>query len=67
MDENQRLLSEITAGARAMGITPLALCARAVGNGKLVARLEAGRSVTLSTAAKIREFIAVNSMMEKAS
>jgi hypothetical protein len=51
------LLDEIRAGAKALGIAPTTLCQRAVKNGKLMRRLEQGRSIELKTADKIRAYI----------
>ena len=61
LDASLTLLGEIKDGAKALGIAPATLCQRAVQNGAIAKRLEAGRSVTLKTAEQIRAFIAANS------
>lgn len=52
------LLIEIENFLSETGMGPCAFGAKAVGNGKLVGRLRAGRDIGLVTAKRIREFIA---------
>lgn len=57
---NQQLLGEIRRFLAVHPIAPTYFGKRAVGNSELVSRLEAGRSVTLDTAAKVRAFMKDN-------
>jgi len=60
MNTSADFLHEIRAAASLMGIAPSTLCQRAVSNGKLVRRLEAGSTVTMSTVNRIRAYVSVN-------
>ena len=57
MTTSTDLLEEIKAAAASMGLTTNTLCYYAVRNTYVVKRLEEGRSVTLATAEKIRDYI----------
>ena len=57
MTGSLELLQEIKEGAKVLGIAPSTLCQQAVKNGHVVGRLEAGASVTLETADRIRAYI----------
>jgi hypothetical protein len=57
MNPNQDLLREIKAGARELGLATSTLCREAVNNSLLVARMEAGGSVTLRTAERVRRYL----------
>lgn len=57
---NQQLLGEIRRFLTASGMSPSYFGKRVVGNSEIVSRLEAGGSVTLNTAAKVRAYIAAN-------
>ena len=58
MKDEQTLLREIKEAAHVIGIAPTTLCQRAVRNGALVQRLEAGGTVTAATMRKVRQWIA---------
>lgn len=58
MDETQQLIREIEAFLRATEMAESTFGRKAVNNGKLMARLRAGSSVTLDTASQIRRFMA---------
>lgn len=58
MGETQKLLSEIEAFLRSAGVAESTFGRKAVNDGKLLARLRAGSSVTLEKASQIRRFIA---------
>lgn len=58
MTSHDQLLDEIEAFLKATGMNAIAFGRRSVNNGKLVARMRAGSSVTLHTADAIRAFIA---------
>jgi hypothetical protein len=58
MDETQQLIREIEAFLRSTGMAESTFGRKAVNNGKLMARLRAGSSVTLDTASQIRRFMA---------
>jgi hypothetical protein len=60
MSTTIKFLQEIRDGAKLLGIAPSYLCQMAVGNSKLMIRLEAGGKVTLDTVDKIRAYIAAN-------
>lgn len=53
MDDNAELLERIDAYCKANGIAESTFGARAVNDGKLVARLRAGNSITLRTLKQI--------------
>ncbi len=53
-------LQEVKIGADMLGIAPTTLCQRAVKNGKLIRRLEAGGEVSLGTVEAIRAYIDAN-------
>lgn len=57
---NQQLLGEIRRFLTKHPMGPSYFGKRAVGNSELVARLAAGRSVSLDTAAKARAFMEAN-------
>lgn len=58
MTSTEKLLREIEAAAKKIGITPSYLCMRAIGNGHLFDRMKNhGASPTLETADKVREYI----------
>lgn len=59
------LLRDIEAYCRRAGIAESTFGRRAINDGKLCARLRSGRSVTMSTAARIREFIAARDGAEE--
>jgi hypothetical protein len=58
MNETQQLIREIEAFLRSSGMAESTFGRKAVNNGKLMARLRAGSSVTLDTASQIRRFMA---------
>ena len=66
MTASLHLLEEIKEGAKAIGIAPTTLCQAAVKNGHIIERLQAGNSVTLRTADKIRAYIEANRPKEAA-
>jgi hypothetical protein len=57
MDETRALLAEIQAFLNRTGMKPSYFGKQAAGNSEIVARLEAGGTVTLRTAERIRKFI----------
>lgn len=61
---NQQLLGEIRHFLTKCPMGPSYFGKRAVGNSELVARLEAGKSVQLDTAAKVRAFMKANDPAE---
>lgn len=58
MSETDKLLHEIDAFLRERNMAETTFGRKAVNDGKLVARLRAGSSVTLKTASQIKAFIA---------
>lgn len=68
MNESQKLLCEIESFIRSSAIAETTFGRKAVNDGKLVARLRNGGSVTIDKAADIRRFMACcNSSSEKGS
>lgn len=61
MNAQQTLLAEVEAFLLVSGMAPGTFGHATVNDGKFVARLRRGGSVTLETAERIREFIAINS------
>lgn len=61
MSTSADFLREIQSAASLMGIAPSTLCQRAVANGRLVKRLEEGKTVTVDTVSRIRSYIAAQS------
>lgn len=57
-EDTQNLVERIRAYCKAHKMAPTTFGNRAVNDGKLVSRLEAGRTVTLSTLAKIERVLA---------
>lgn len=64
MDENAELLERIDAYCKAHGIAESTFGARAVNDGKLVARLRAGNSITLRTLRQIEVLLAAPATAE---
>jgi hypothetical protein len=60
MTSNKQLLREIRAFCKAARIAETTFGQRAVHEWRLVERLEAGRSITLTTAERVRNFIRDN-------
>lgn len=58
MSASADFLRELRTAAVILGIAPTTLCQRAVSNGRLVRRLEAGGGVEIETVNKIRAYIA---------
>jgi hypothetical protein len=56
-DANKQLLEEIRQFLKETGMGPSYFGKAAAGNSEVVARLKAGKSVTLSTANKVRAFM----------
>lgn len=54
-------LAEIKVAAARMDLSPATLCQKAVRNGRLVRRLENGKSVTLDTVERIRAYVRASS------
>lgn len=58
MTTSHDILALIRAEAERIGIAPSTLCQRAVRNAGLVRRLEAGKSVTVDVAARLKSWAA---------
>ena len=54
------LISAIEAYADAVGVSPVTVTSRAVGNSRLYTRMKAGGSCSLTTADKVRAFMRDN-------
>jgi len=61
MTPEKRLLTEIQAFCARSGMAETTFGEKAVRQWRLVAHLRAGKTITLSTAERVREFIASNS------
>ncbi|MBN07717.1 MAG: hypothetical protein CMM45_07795 [Rhodospirillaceae bacterium] len=57
MDDEQHLIQEIESYCNAAGIAESTFGRQAVNDGKFVGRLRAGKSITMSTVAKVRQFL----------
>ena len=57
MDDEQHLIQEIESYCNAAGIAESTFGRQAVNDGKFVGRLRAGKSVTMTTVAKVRQFL----------
>ena len=67
MSTNQLLLAEIQRFLKRTGMAETTFGQKATNNWRLVERLQAGGSVTLTAADRIRAFIAANSPSEEKS
>lgn len=61
------LIAEIEAFAEARKIAPATVTSRAVGNSRLYARLKAGKSCTLTVAARLCQWMVDNAPAESVS